>query len=220
MIFIKNIYDVIKLSPLFNNISYDEFLKIEKCFSLKTIQYNKNDTVIMTGDEITSFGLVLSGSIKIQKEDFEGNTNLITNINVCETFGEVLSCAGIKQWPVTVTASEKSEILFIDFKKHITSCSSACSFHNQLIDNMLRLIATKNLFLNQKNEILSKRTTREKLMCFFEFQRKDKNDFTIPFNREELASYLCVDRSAMSSELGRMRDEGLIDFHKNSFKIL
>ncbi len=107
----------------------------------------------------------------------------------------------------------------MDYKKIITTCACACHFHARLIENMLRLIARKNLILNQKLEIVSKRTTREKLMCFFDTQRGAAKRFTIPFNREELARYLCVDRSAMSNELCKMRDEGLISFHKNTFEL-
>ena len=97
--------------------------------------------------------------------------------------------------------------------------SSACPFHAKLIENMLGLLAKKNLMLNQKIEILSKRTTREKLLCFFDAQRGAAKRFTIPFNREELAHYLCVDRSAMSNELCKMRDEGLIKFQRNNFEV-
>jgi CRP-like cAMP-binding protein len=129
-------------------------------------------------------------------------------------------CAGIDRSPVTVQAAEDVEILFIDYKKIITTCPSACPFHARLIENMLKLVAKKNLMLNQKLEILSKRTTREKLLCFFDTQRGSSQRFTIPFNREELARYLCVDRSAMSNELCKMRDDGIIRFRKNVFDVL
>ncbi|MDR2898650.1 MAG: helix-turn-helix domain-containing protein [Spirochaetaceae bacterium] len=117
-------------------------------------------------------------------------------------------------------AADTAEILFLDYRRIITSCSAACSFHTQLIENMLKLVARKNVLLNQKIEILSKRTTREKLLCFFDIHRGRAKRFTIPFNREELSQYLCVDRSAMSNELCKMRDEGLITFEKNLFEML
>ena len=104
--------------------------------------------------------------------------------------------------------------------KIITSCTAACPFHANLIENMLKLLAHKNLMLNQKIEVLSKRTTKEKLMCFFDYQRGAAKKFTIPFSREEMAHYLCVDRSAMSNELCKMRDEGLIRFNRNEFEII
>jgi CRP-like cAMP-binding protein len=164
--------------------------------------------------------MVLSGSARVIKEDENGNVMILTELAASELFGEAFACAGIEQSPVTVLAAEDSEILCIDYKKITSSCSSACGFHSKLIENMLKIIAEKNLLLNQKIEILSKRTTREKLLAFFDAQRGAAKKFSIPYNREELAHYLCVDRSAMSGELCKMRDEGLLKFHKNKFEIL
>jgi len=112
-------------------------------------------------------------------------------------------------------------VLFIDYKKIVHTCSSACSFHNMLIENMIKVIAEKNLMLNQKLEYVSKGTTKDKLMMYLNVQAKKNNSkkFSIPFSRNELADFLCVDRSAMSRELCRLRDEGLINFNKNSFEI-
>ena len=174
----------------------------------------------MSGDAVNFVGMILSGSVQIIKEDPDGRVAILTELSISDIFGEVFACAGISHSPVTIQASEDSEILFIDYNKIITSCSSACPFHARLIENMLKLIAVKNLLLNQKIEILSKRTTKEKLLCYFDLQRGAARKFNIPFNREELARYLCVDRSAMSNELCKMRDEGLIRFIKNTFEIL
>ena len=102
----------------------------------------------------------------------------------------------------------------------IQTCKNACVFHHKLTENMLKILAQKNLMLNQKIEVLSKRTTREKLLCFFDLQRGGCKQFTLPFNREQLAKYLCVDRSAMSNELCKMRDDGLIRFEKNRIQVL
>ena len=110
--------------------------------------------------------------------------------------------------------------MFINYKKMISVCSSACIFHSKLIGNLLQLIAQKNLMLNRKIEILSKRTTREKLLAFFMAHKGASKKIIIPYNREELARYLCVDRSAMSKELCKMRDEGLLRFRKNIFELL
>ena len=186
----------------------------------KTRGYNKGEIILLSGDRVDHIGLIISGSVKIIKEDMDGNASILTELGASEIFGEVFACAGISQSPVTIQASEASEILFIDYKKIITTCPSACPFHARLIENMLKLIAVKNLMLNQKIEILSKRTTREKLFYYFDLQRGAASKFSIPFNREELARYLCVDRSAMSNELCKMRDEGLLRFYKNTFELL
>jgi CRP-like cAMP-binding protein len=190
------------------------------CLSAKTASYMKDEIILLSGDTVSYVGLVLSGGIKIIKEDANGNITIIAELSVSEIFGEVFACADISQSPVTVQASEDTEVLFINYKRIITSCPAACPFHTKLIENMLKLIAKKILMLNKKIEILSKRTTREKLLCFFDLQRGAAKKFTISLNREELAHYLCVDRSAMSNELCRMRDEGLIKFQKNKFEIL
>jgi len=216
----KKIFDTIKDNPLFHGVAYSDFIRMYDCLSAKTVRYKKDDVILLSGNAVSNVGLILSGSVRVIKEDIDGNIMIMTELSVPDTFGEVFACAGITQSPVTVMAAEDVEILFIDYKKIITSCTASCPFHAKLIENMLRLIAKKNLMLNRKIEILSRRTTREKLLCFFDMQRGAAKKFTIPFNREELASYICADRSAMSNELCKMRDEGLIRFKKSTFEIL
>jgi len=216
----KKIFDKVKSNPLFDGIAFSDFENMLSCLSAKTVRYKKGGVILLSGDAVNFVGMILSGSVQIIKEDPDGRVAILTELSISDIFGEVFACAGISHSPVTIQASEDSEILFIDYNKIITSCSSACPFHARLIENMLKLIAVKNLLLNQKIEILSKRTTKEKLLCYFDLQRGAARKFNIPFNREELARYLCVDRSAMSNELCKMRDEGLIRFIKNTFEIL
>ena len=215
----KKIFETVKSNPLFQGIAFSDFESMLSCLSARTTAYKKGDVILLSGDTVNVVGLILSGGVKVIKEDMDGNITILTELGVSEIFGEVFACAGVDHSPVTVQASENTEILFIDYRKIITSCSSACPFHMKLVENMLKLLAHKNLALNQKMEILSKRTTREKLMCFFDYQRGAAKKFTIPYNREELAHYLCVDRSAMSNELCKMRDEGLIRFNRNEFEM-
>jgi len=216
----KNIFEAAKHNPLWRGIGYGDFEGMIRCMEAKTRNYGKGEVILLSGDTVSHIGLIISGSVKVIKEDMDGNVSILTELAASELFGEVFVCAGIDHSPVTVQASEKCEVLFINYRKVITSCSSACGFHSRLIENMLKLIAQKNLLLNQKIEILSKRTTREKLLAFFDMQRGMAKQFTIPYNREELAHYLSVDRSAMSNELCKMRDEELLRFHKNNFEIL
>ena len=122
-------------------------------------------------------------------------------------FGEAFACAEISHIPVTVTATADSKVLFLNFKKLVSTCNNSCIFHTKLIENMLKAIALKNLFQSQKIEILSKKTIREKLLCFFDFERNGSIKFTIRYNREDLASFIAADRSAMCAELSRMRSE-------------
>ena len=216
----KQVFEAIKDNPLFAGIAFSDFKQMYSCLSAKTVSYKKGDIILFSGDTVSFVGLILSGSVQIIKEDIDGNTTILADLTVSELFGEVFACAGIDHGPVTVQAAQDSDILFINYRKIITTCSSACPFHTKLIENMLYVIAKKNIMLNQKIEILSKRNTRDKLLCFLESQGGMAKKFTIPFNREEMARYLCVDRSAMSGELCKMRDEGLIKFEKNKFEIL
>ena len=216
----KKIFESVKSNLLFQGIAYSDFERMLTCLSARTRCFKKDDVILLSGDTVDFVGLVLTGSVKIIKEEMDGKATILTELIVSEVFCEVFACAGIDHSPVTVQASEETEILFIDYRKIISSCAAACPFHTRLIENMLKLVAVKNLTLNQKIAILSKRTTREKLSAFFDTQRGMAKKFTIPYNREELANYLCVDRSAMSSELCKMRDEGLIMFNRNYFEIL
>lgn len=216
----KDIFEIARHNTLFQSIALSDFEKMLTCLSARTVSYDKDQVIMLSGETITSVGLVLSGSVIIIKEDVEGRIVILSEHTVAEVFGEVFACAGITQSPVTIQAAEDSEILFLDYKRIITTCTAACPYHTMLIQNMLKLVAVNNLNLSQKIDILSKRTTREKLMSYFDLQRGVSKKFTIPFNREELANYLCVDRSAMSNELGKMRSEGLVRFSKNEFEIL
>jgi len=216
----KNIYETVKDNPLFHGVGPGDFEKMAGCIEAKTKNYPKDDIVLLAGDNVGFVGLVLSGSVRVVKEDIDGNIMILTELTKPDTFGEAFACAGIERSPVTVMAAEESEILFINYKKVIAVCSLTCGFHSKLIENMLSLIARKNLMLNQKIEILSKRTTREKLLALFEIHQNTEKKFKLPYNREEMAQYLCVDRSAMSNELCKMRDEGILRFHKNVFELL
>lgn len=218
---LKEYLNILKDNVLFKNFELVDLQNILECLSGKVVLYKRNDVIILCGDSVDFIGIVLSGSIKIIKEDMEGNINILAKLGVNDIFAEAFAFAGIEESPITVQSTEDCKILFIDCKRIIKPCQKVCDFHSSLIENMLRLIATKNIMLNQKIEIISKRTTREKLLMFFDIQRYKTHSkkIIIPYNRETLAQYLCVDRSAMSRELCKMRDEGLIKFNKNEFEI-
>jgi len=216
----KKIFNIIGSNPLWDGIGYSDFEQMFHCIEAGIKRYEKGDYLLLSGDAVNNIGMILSGSVKVILEDADGNITIVTELSAPELFGEVFACAGIDHSPVTVQALGDCEVLFINYKKVVSTCSGACEFHTRLIENMLSLIAKKNLMLNQKIDILSKRTTREKLLRFFDTQRGIARKFAIPYNREELADFLCVDRSAMSNELSKMRKEGLIRFRKNEFELL
>ena len=215
----RTIFESVKNNPLFQGIAFSDFEKMLDCLSANTACYKKGGIILLAGDAIGFIGLVLSGGVQVVREDLDGRIAILAGLGVSDVFGEAFACAGVSHSPVSIQATEDTKVLFLDYKRVVSSCSSACPFHSRLIENMLKLLATKNLMLNQKIEILSKRTTREKLMCYFDSQRGAAKRFTIPFNREELAQYLCVDRSAMSNELCKMRDAGLIVFDRKEFEV-
>lgn len=212
----------LKKCPLFKGIRDSDFSSMLQCMDSRTLYYQKNQPVFSEGEPADYVGIVLSGEIHIIKIDFDGNRNIIGTVTPSQLFGEVFACAGISSLPVSAIAASDSTVLLVSCKKIITTCSSSCLFHNQVIQNLLHIVAEKNLMLNQKIQFLSKKTTREKLMAFLYAQAKENQSttFTIPYDRQALADYLGVERSAMSTELGKLKKEGKIDFHKNRFQIL
>jgi len=216
----KYIFNIIKNNVLFEGITLSDFEKIFFCLSAKKKSYKKNEVILISGNIVNHIFIILSGSVQIVKENIDGKENILTELYSPEIFGEVFACANIVHSPITAIASDKSEVLFINYKKIITSCPSSCISHTKLIGNMLKLIAKKNLMLLQKIELLSKRTTRDRLLLYFDMQRGMAKKFTIPYNREDLAAYLCVDRSAMSNEFSKMQKDGIIKYKKNIFEVL
>lgn len=217
----ENYIDSLKQIPLFKGIGQKDLASMLQCLNAKEMSYKKQDIVLLEGQPVNSVGIVLSGTVQVIKEDYVGNRSIIMEIPQGNLFAEAFSCARTDKIPVTVVSVTDSEILWVDYKRITSTCSSACRFHTKLIENMLAILASKNILLNQKIEYLTKRTTREKVLSYLSDQavRKGKDEFDIPFNRQELADFLCVDRSAMSSELSKLQQEGILQFHRNHFTL-
>lgn len=212
---------VLKKSFLFSGIQEHEFMAMLGCLSATAKKYPKNSYIFRAGDSVSTVGLVLSGSIHIIKEDFWGNRTILNQATPGQLFAEAFSCAQTSNLPVSVVSASPCEVMFFNYQKILSVCSSACSFHARLIQNMLKTVAENNLALTRKIEHISQKTTRDKLLSYLseQAQTAGQNSFTIPFNRQQLADYLGVDRSAMSNELGKMKDEGVVDFDKNYFSL-
>ncbi len=217
----KKYLQLLKSTQIFDNIAIEQLDTLLSCLGAKTQLYKKNDIILLSDSQVSSVGIIVAGSAQIVKEDAMGNRTIMSELCEGDIFGEAFACANINRIPVTVLATTGCEIVYIQINRIVTSCSSSCSFHATLIKNLLQLIAQKNIFLNNRIEILSQRSTREKLIVYFSMQIKKSGNcrFKIPFSRDELADFLCVNRSALSRELGSMRDEGLLDFNKNEFVI-
>ncbi len=213
--------DILKKCPLFNNIGEDDLLKMLDCLGARITFFDKKYTIFSEGSPAKYIGIVLSGSAQIIQVDYDGNRSILTNIHSSEVFAEAFACACVDALPVSVIADEPSEIMLIDCSHILHTCSNNCGFHQQLIFNLMKDLAIKTTLFHQKIEIISKRTTREKLLTYLSFQSKKegKQGFTIPFDRQELADYLEVDRSGLSAEISKMKKEGLIYNQKNYFEL-
>ena len=218
----ENYINLLKSVSLFSGIETHDLDSLCDCLSAKIRNYKANATIFSEGDAAEFVGVVLSGEVQVVKDDFYGNRNILAFISEGQLFGEAFACADVSILPVSVVATSKCTIMLINYRKILTTCSNCCDFHSKLIFNMLRVVANKNVILNQKIEFISKRTTKEKLMAYLasEAKKVGSNSFSIPFNRQELADYLYVDRSAMSNELSKLRNEGVLEFNKDKFKLL
>jgi len=214
--------ELLKQTEVFQDMKSADIEAILSCMAANTKKYTKDSFVLNFGDKITSLGIVLSGQVNVIMEDYWGNRNIITMIKEGMTFAESYACAGDVPLRVSVQAAEDTEVLWMDIKKILTVCSSSCAFHNRLIRNLVTLLATKNLIMNHKLTFLTQRSTREKLLAYLYSQSKSRgaNAFSIPFDRQQLADFLSVDRSAMSNELSKLRNEGILEFNKNHFNFL
>ena len=208
-------------SKLFEGIKTQELGKLLDCIAPRHKKYRKGSFVFVEEDDPAFIGMVLSGLLHIVRDDYWGNRTIVTQIEPGELFAEAFVCGGVHKIPVSVTAAKDTEIIQFDFNRITTLCSSACAFHSGLVKNMLSILAQKNMRLMDKLECLTQRGTRAKVLHYLSTlaKRQKSAALTIPFNRQELADYLSVDRSALSAELCRMRNEGILSFRKNHFFI-
>lgn len=213
---------VLKRSGLFAGVLESEAKAMLSCLNARIGRYKKGEYVLRQGQPLQDIIICVEGTLHVQKDDYWGNRSILRQIGVGEMFGEAYIAPESGVLQNDVVAVEDSTVIFFDVRRILTTCSSACRFHSAVIQNLLFAIAEKNRILVQKLGHMSKRTTREKLLSYLseEAKRQGSATVTIPFNRQQLADYLSVDRSAMSNELCKMRDEGLLNFNKNCFHLL
>lgn len=218
----ENFFPILNKCPLFDGIAPEEIQSMLGCLGAKQVSARKGQLVFHEGDEAIYVGIVLTGSVQLVREDYYGNRSIVAHIAPGEVFGETYACAGLSVLPISVVADEDCECLLIDCRRITASCTNACVFHSRMIYNLLRLVANKNLMFDRKIEITSKRTTREKLMAYLMTQAKihGSDSFTIPYDRQELADYLEVDRSGLSAEISKLRKEGRLECEKSTFHLL
>ncbi len=212
---------IVGASPLLRGIAQTELKALLQSLGVQMKVYPKNSFIWQVGEQVHLAGVVVAGSVHILREDYWGRQNILAHLGCGNVFGEVYAC--LQQVPLTVrvAAPNGATVLFLDVRRLLVSNSRSAA-ENRLLHNLLMLMAERNLLLTQKMEYLTKRTTREKLLAYLSEQARlqQSNRFTIPFNRQQLADFLAVDRSAMSSELGKMQADGLIVYKKNNFELL
>ena len=214
--------EILRRTQLFSGVSDSEISAMLNCLQARLLTFKKGEYVYREGEHLNNITVLVKGKLLVQHDDFWGNRNIINILRVGEMFGEAYVAPESGVLPNDVVAEEDSNVIFFDVRKILTVCSTACRFHSMVIQNLFFAISEKNRKLVQKIGHMSKRSTRAKLLSYLseEAKRHNSSYFTIPFTRQQLADFLCVDRSAMSNELCKMRDEGLLKFERNEFTLL
>lgn len=218
----KKYIPILRQTQLFAGVGEDEIDAMLGCLQAGLTTYKKGEYVFRQGEHVSHIAVLVEGNLHIQSDDYWGHHSIVNVIDVGGMFGEAYAAPDSGALLNDVVAVKDSAVFFFDVRRILTVCSSACKFHSTVIQNLLFAISEQNRKLVQKLGHMSKRSTREKLMSYLsaEAKRQKNSAFTIPFNRQQLADYLSVDRSAMSNELCKMRDEGLLTFERNKFSLL
>ena len=212
-------YEILSQCPLFAGITRQEMPEILDCLDKKVVEIPKGDPVFLEGEPARFVGVVLSGGVQIVRDDYYGNRSVLTVVAPGGMFAEAFVCAGLDALPVSAFAVQNSTVLLLDCRRVMTGCD--CLFHSRLVFNLLRGMARKNLVLTEKIRYMSQKTTREKLMEFLldQAKRRGSAEFTIPYDRQALADYLGVERSAMSAEIGKLQKAGVIETSGAWFRV-
>lgn len=213
--------NILKKCDLFREMTEKDIEMILGCLGSRKRTYKKGEYIFIEGEQNPKVGIVLSGTVQAIRETKDGDRILINQIKPGDTFGLSHVCAQLESLPLSVVSTDNSEVMFVDLDQLVQTCQKACIFHVQMIKNALWILAQKNLYLDTKMYYISHKTIKERILAYLEDLeiKFNSSEFEISFNREQLADFLCVDRSALSRELGNMKDEGLIDYKKNWFKL-
>jgi CRP/FNR family transcriptional regulator, dissimilatory nitrate respiration regulator len=214
------IAEILQKCLLFSGMDDVQIGAMLTCLSARRKEYSGGEYILSAGDKASAVGIVLNGCVQVVKEDIWGSRAIIGIARAGELFGEALPYLENNILPVSVIAAEHTQVLLLDSEKLIANCESACRCHTRLIMNLVGIMAEKNMMLTRKLEHIMKHTTREKLLSYLSEEAAGRElSFDIPLDRQGLADYLSVDRSALSRELGAMRREGILEFNRNRFVI-
>lgn len=212
---------VLSESKLFQGLSEEDINSLLGCLGAVRREYGRGETILSEGEVTESLGIVLSGRAIISRSDIWGNNSVLGSADPGEVFAEVYACIPGEPLRISVTAAEDTTVLFLNVGRVLSTCSNACPFHTKLVGNLLTVCAHKSLSLSQRILHTSSKSIRGRLMSFFSECVRSSGccEFRIPYNRQQLADYLGVDRSALSGELSKMRKEGLLEYEKNWFHL-
>ena len=218
----KKYLEILKNCKLFDQVEDEDLLRMLNCLGAKIVEFDKKYTIFAEGSPARHVAVMLSGEAQMIQLDYYGNRSIIAEIRQGDVFLEAFACSETESLPISVISSEPSVVMLIDRSHILETCQNRCSFHNRLIFNLMKVLATKSIEFHSRMEITSKRTTREKLLTYLAMEAKkcSRDSFEIPFDRQELADYLEVDRSGLSAEIGKLKKEGVIDNRKNYFILL
>jgi CRP-like cAMP-binding protein len=217
----KKWIDVLAKCELFRGITPEELNIVFGCLKPRVTGFEKNEWVAAAGEKFNGLGVILEGEVVVAKENAAGSRVIIAVSGPGEMFGEMAAFSGEGVWPVAVMARTKCTILFLPAGKIIGNCERLCASHRQLITNMLEIVSGKALMLDRKLEYMAIKSLRGKISTFLleQYKRAGRATFMMPMKRNELADFLNVSRPSLSREMCRMRDEGVIEFHRESIKI-
>ncbi len=209
-------------TELFGGLNENEINSVLSCLKAREAGFKKNDIIFHAGDCIEEIGLITRGSVNITVNFYNGSSSIFDHITAGNIFGEAYASVPGKKLLCDVVAADDCGVMFLNIDKLISVCENVCPFHQQLINNFLRISAQKSLRLSSKVIHTASKSTRERLISYFSEQSLKSGSvyFTIPFSRQQLADYLGVERSALSNTLSKMQKDGLIQYHKNEFKLL
>ena len=218
----KQYLPILLRCPLFAGIEADDLARMLVCLGAKTEHFDKKYTIFPEGSPAKYIGIVLSGSVQMEQTDYYGNRSILSKMGPSELFAEAFACAEVAALPVSVIASDACEIMYIECAHILYTCENNCGFHRQLIFNLMRALAEKTIGFHRRIDVTSKRTTRDKLMAYLMHCAKaaGADTFEIPFDRQALADYLEVDRSGLSTEIGKLIREGVITAERKRFTLL
>lgn len=208
--------------PLFAGIDGKDMPAMLGCLGYREETYKKGTFISLEGEQLQNIGVIAEGSVDMIKEDFWGNQTILMRMKPGNVFGETFACGSDSLATVSFRASEDTTAIFLPFHRVMHTCTHACAFHHQLVENMVQVIADKNQELMRKVEVVTKRTLREKVLAYLsqQAQQQGSDYFEIPLGRVELAEYLCADRSALTRELSAMKQDGILDYDRNVFRLL